>query len=753
MHGRMSIKSLAYCLSLSFVTCALSVSAQNSEDYIEEITVTAQKREQSIQDVPITISALNGDFLNDLGVSRFDELSDLIPGLVVQQQSINNNGYVIRGITSDDGQATSAPRVSVYLNGSDISRSRASFFEVHDIERVEVVKGPQATLFGTAASIGAISFITNKPTQEFAGEINGSVGNFDSFELGGFINGGNDLVQGRFAFVNRERDGYVANASGDDLNGFDRESYRASLRLTPNDNLTINLVFTHEEADDSGTAFVSEDVVFTNNADLSVPTFNNLGRDTIGINREVDDVNFTVNWDVTDRLSLTYIGAFRDYESLEAFDADGTSNQFLNFAELAEGDQSSHELRLNLTGDRFNGFIGVSYFEEDALQAVPFTVEEGLFLSCLDIVAVGGCLSGTTALLTAGALTDLPSFNEPGNNSASNEALSIFGDISYTVNDKLELTAGLRFVDEDRLSRFNSEFQPATLLPLILPEDLLSSLPSPANLFSLFGSIDTNGVDIVANNDDSFVLPRLSARYTFNDNLNAYITYSEGQRSEVIETSSGASQIIPAEEISNFEIGLKGSTDNNRLRYSVAAFYQDYENFQVDIQNAAGQIITANAGNASNVGIESDLRWVANDGLTLFANFAYIDANIDGDAENGEFAGNQFRLQPEFSGALGYIYQQVVAKGTKFISNGTWSYRSSVFFDIENEFEEGSVDLLNLSIGVAAEDDNWSIKLSANNLLDNEYLLDARNTGNLFGFPTFIEGAPRTYRLNFAKRF
>jgi len=697
------------------------------------------------------VSALSGDFLDKLGIDRLDELSSLVPGLVVQQQSINNNGYVIRGITSDDGEASSAPRVSVYLNGADVSRSRASFFEAHDIERVEVVKGPQATLFGTASSVGAISFITNKPSEEFSGELNFGIGDLGFNEVSGFINGGNKQIQGRFAFLNRERDGYVTNLSGDDLNGFDRESYRGSLRFTPNDNLTIDLVLAHEEADDSGTAFVSEELLFTNNADLSIPTVNNLGRDTIGIDREVDDINLTVDWTINDSLSLTYIGAYRDYESLEAFDADGTNNQFLNFAELAEGDQTNHELRLNVKGDRINGFIGVSYFEEDALQSVPFTTEEGLFFSCLNSfsdLGIVGCFPDSTALLTGGALTALPSFNDFINNNASNDALSIFGDVSYAVNEKLELTAGLRYVDENRESGFNSALANSALLPILLG--------FPGLQADLFGgaATNTNGINISDDNEDSFFLPRLSIRYVFNDNLNGYATYSQGQRSEVIETSSGVSEIIPAEEVSNFEVGIKGNSPDNRLTYSVAAFYQDYENFQVDVQNDLGQVFTVNAGNASNIGFESDLNWVATKELNLFANIAYIDANIDDDAENGEFAGNQFRLQPEFSGAIGYTYQRILdSNGVKLISNGSWSYRSSVFFDIENEFEEGAVDLLNLSVGFGAIDDNWFVNLRADNLLDNEYILDAGNTGDAFGFPTFIEGAPRTYRFEFTKRF
>ena len=148
------------------------MAAEGDETAIERMTVTTQKRVQSIQDVPVTVTAFSGEMLEHLGIADLDVLSDITPGLVIQEQSPNNPGFVIRGITSDSGSAQASPRVSVYYNGTDISRSRGSYFELFDIERVEVVKGPQATLFGTAASVGALSVTTRKPQEEFeAGKI------------------------------------------------------------------------------------------------------------------------------------------------------------------------------------------------------------------------------------------------------------------------------------------------------------------------------------------------------------------------------------------------------------------------------------------------------------------------------------------------------------------------------------------------------------------------------------------------------
>ena len=161
------------------------------------IVVTAQKIEQRAQDVPITISAVTGERIEDLGVSDLDELSSYVPGLNIQEQSANNPGIVIRGITSDSGSSQQGPRVTLYYNGVDISRSRGSYQAIYDLERVEVIKGPQATLFGTASAVGAISLVSARPREGFSGEITGGYGNFDQTLLGGFLNAGSDVLAAR----------------------------------------------------------------------------------------------------------------------------------------------------------------------------------------------------------------------------------------------------------------------------------------------------------------------------------------------------------------------------------------------------------------------------------------------------------------------------------------------------------------------------------------------------------------------------
>ena len=236
-----------------------------------DIVVTAQKREQRIQDVPMTVTAVTGARMAELGVNSLAEVALFIPGLRIQEQSANNPGFVIRGITSDSGSSQQGARVSLYYNGVDISRTRGAYQDLYDLERIEVVKGPQATLFGTASAVGAVNMISAPARAGTSGQLIGSYGNYNRGQVSGFVNVGNDTLAGRLAFAYKYHDGFVRNIAGDpkvpnqnqgkvdqdDLNGQDQRGIRGSLRWAPTDRLTANLVLTYDGQRNPGTAFRS----------------------------------------------------------------------------------------------------------------------------------------------------------------------------------------------------------------------------------------------------------------------------------------------------------------------------------------------------------------------------------------------------------------------------------------------------------------------------------------------------------------
>lgn len=760
------LKLTKLSVAMICVTSTNSFADQTINKELDEIVVVAQKRAQSIQDVPVTISAYDGDFLESLGIGELDTLSEITPGLVIQEQSPNNPGFVIRGITSDSGSSQSSPRVSIYYNGADVSRSRGSYFELFDVEGIEVVKGPQATLFGTAASVGAISVATRKPEKDFSAQLKASVGNYSAKGVSGFVTGGNDLMQGRVAFTYRERDGFIKNIAGDsnsqnpagfkqdDMHGIERFSYRPSLRITPNDDVTIDLVYTYEKNDDSGTSF-KNGLYAPTGGDTSPYSFVEMpgspyaesvfGKKDLGVERTVNDLSLTVNWDVSNDLTITSITAGRNFDSLEVFDADGTQAWFLEFAEAAEGDQFSQELRAVYTQNKFTSIFGVSYFEEDGSQRVPFSTEESIFLNCLGVLGSGvpcvnndGSVNILTPALTGGAISELP-YSLEFTNYGENKAYSAFADVTYAATEALELTAGLRYIKEEKRSGYSSA----------APNSVLTQAP----LFT----VDTNGETFYGDADYDDWLPRFNALYIINPTTNMYATVSKGRRSEVLEVSSANDEQgsveasiseVPAEIIWNYETGIKGKALDGRLDYSVAVFYQDYSNFQVTLQDDEGVAFSADAGSATNVGAEAEVRALINNEFEVFANTAYLDAEIDDDSNNGNLAGNKFRLQPEWTFSTGLFYSTELSNSLNLTSSLIYSYRSEVYFEPANapisglDISQPGLGLVSARLGIANGDD-WAVSVFASNLLDKEYLVDAGNTGGGFGNPTFVAGAPR----------
>jgi outer membrane receptor protein involved in Fe transport len=426
------------------------------------IIVTSQKIEQRAVDVPITLSVQTGERMRELGVTDIGELSNYVPGLNVQVQSANNPGFVIRGITSDSGSAQQGPRVTLYYNGIDISRSRGAYQGIYDLDRVEVVKGPQATLFGTAATIGAISFVSAKPQVGTSASLTGAYGNLKAYRVEGFVNAGNDVIAARIAGQWKKRDGYIENlAPGqDDLYAQDQLGLRGSLRYTPTTDFTADLTFTYDRQRNSGTPFLSKnlgstsvnglyDAAYLGGSPLSGEV---LGADKLGLNRDVYDGNLTLSWDFSDGWNFTTVNGYRHFDALEVFDADGSAAWYLEFAERAKGWQASHEGRFTYSDDQWRASFGWNYFIEDSSQYVPLSSELGTYLQCSANLIPGlGCVAAdntvnagrATSLLTGGAFTAVP-YSSWYKNEGRNQSWSMFGDVTWKPAPALELTAGAR---------------------------------------------------------------------------------------------------------------------------------------------------------------------------------------------------------------------------------------------------------------------------------------------------------------------
>jgi outer membrane receptor protein involved in Fe transport len=757
-----------------------------------QIIVTAQKIEQRALDVPITISALRGERIRELGVTDLDELSYYTPGLLIQEQSANNPGIVIRGITSDSGSAQEGPRVTLYYNGVDISRSRGSYQAIYDMERVEVIKGPQATLFGTASAVGAISLVSARPREGFSAEVRGGYGNFNQTLVGGFVNFGTDTIAARIAGEWRTRDGYVENlnpAQEEELYAQDQLGLRASVRFTPSDAFTLDLIATYDQQRNGGTPFISGRFPASTaspggpaNAFVDANLGGNpgaaavLGNDQLGLNREVYDFNITAEYRFADDWTFTTVNGYREFDSREVFDADGSAAPFLEFAENADGWQVSHEGRFTYTGDKLRASAGWNLFIEDGRQAVPFATEEGVFLQCaadtpvggalglrrlidtLDCVAPNGSVPATlvTGLVTGGAFTAIP-YSSEFENQGRNEAYSVFADVTWIPFDALELTAGVRLLDEYRQSGFRARV-PVPFLPNALPD-------APFTPSLIPGQVDTGSRTLVADGDFQAVLPRFNALYRITDDVNVFATISKGRRSPVVQVDAQRNEAsviarrndVSEETVWNYEGGIKLAA--GPVSAALGVYYQVYDNFQVSIPNTAvpGTFITVSAGSASNLGVEGEVAVDVADWLNVFGNFGYIDGGIDDDPANGIFAGARFRLQPEFQAAGGFTVDYDFG-GVRFFATPSVTYRSRIAFELPTQLRrvpltQGPVTLVNARAGVSFADARYEIAGFIRNATDEDFLLDAGNTGGGFGIPTFIPGEPRFYGVEVTARF
>ena len=769
---------------------------------LDRIVVTAQFREQAPVEVPIAVTAYGQDFLDDTGLDQLDSLSAFVPGLLVQEQSVNNPGFVIRGITSDDGASNIEPRVSIFQNGVSISRSRGSFVELFDIERVEVLKGPQGTLFGRSAQIGAVHIISAKPGYQTEAATKLELGNFDQRWFEGMVNVPlvDDTLAFRAAATYRKRDGFQDNILGEDLNGTETAAVRTSLRWDISPMVRFDLIANYSDDTPPGTSFKSGVIpalggdTDPNNA-ASLNTFGGLigGRD-LGVDREIKDVTGILELDLAPAWRVTSTTAYREFDSLEVFDPDGTAFDLFIFAEDASSEQFSSELRVNYQpSEQFSAFFGGGVFTEEGRQRVPLGLDAGIVQALFGSIAAQGpvvdgrapllgdpnltqaFLSGDPAVLEqvlgfAGIPTGLFQ-QEQFTNFSDNRSFDLFGDVSYEVFDGLTLTAGGRYTRDKKETLFSAgvevdnPFVPLLLVPPV--EGRVSSDQDPD----------------IGDNFDGWSW-RFVANYEWSPTQFTYFNHARGRRPEVIEDVGGEVdptigqpvnfEVVPAETVDSFELGYKGLFLDRRVQLDLAAYYYDYENFQTSVTLDAGpgqppDIQLVNAGTADARGFESQLTWRASDNVSLYANWAWNESRFDRTDDQGnpqQFGGNRFRLSPDYTASFVARIAQPVGNGTLYFTPSV-SYQSKIFFEDENQGEvavfdpasgrtvfeiprigEDQYTLFNVRAGYEFWDGRAALEAFASNLFDTDYIIDAGNTGGGFGIPTFISGAPRFWGVS-----
>ncbi len=676
------------------IVAALALAAASplamSQAMLEEVIVTATKRAESLQDVPVSVSAIQGDQIQDAGIPNMAALADYVPNLFISDAPVSTNIYM-RGMGSSNNQAFEQS-VGMYIDGIYMGRGRQYRAPFMDIERVEVLRGPQGTLFGRNTVAGAISILTANPAldEEFNGRVDFSAETNEGYIGEGMVSGavGENFAM-RLAGRYRETDGYVDNKFLDeDEPQIEEWNYRFTGVWSPNDSWDVNFKWGQSNLDRTGVASgvhtyadqATRDELFPNRsafaniAYLLTDTFyadelagaagdeftifkdNNLGPTggaqgvAVGQYEESSDQDtdngvLTINYFFGD-YTVTAITGYSAYEYTDGCDCDWLPLQFIARDDEQDFDQWSQEIRIaSPTGGKFEYLAG-AYWETNTVE---FDRRVTIDLN------MGGLVEqvlGVPSLLTA-----LTAGNYNANQIARNHAFeletdswALFAQGTYSFRDDLRLTLGLRYADETKDVE-SSQFLSDDLGGLdVRVDDFFLYLTQATNF-------NTYLYDYDEDRDTDDLLPSANLQWDINDDTMVYLSYSEGFKSGGFTAADDGEpgDIVPAtwpcapgqlpeqcyditrpndqfefddESVVAYEIGGKHRLLDGAMTFNWAAFYTEYDDLQVSIFQGVGFAVT-NAAEAEIKGIEFDTLWQVTEGLRLGLNGAWLDAEYN----------------------------------------------------------------------------------------------------------------------------
>jgi len=737
--------------AMQSVVLAKNESLDNDRSYGEDhlIVVTAQKRAQDMQDVPISIYTISGDALESAGIPNISAIDNLTPNITIDN-AITGSGssavtsFYIRGIGQSDFLMSTDPGVGLYLDGAYILRSVGSLLDIVDIERIEVLKGPQGTLYGKNTIGGAVNVISKQPADEkqFSAKLTlGSDNNID-----GIISSNiplTDNLLSKFTIASFKQDGYINRPlANDKLGDDDTLAARVSFLYKPTDPVEINLSFDYTRSREQGSAetlldtymlcpagvlapfcdanapvgappgqaflfnnvpavnpsLLTTDPDLYNNSWLADDNFTSFGTGRHISNLDILGTNLSIDWELSG-VELKSITTYRTMDTFYIRDADQSPLDIVSTFSDVEQSQFSQEIHLSgqSLNDKLTWITGGYYMKErgsDSSQPILATL----------IIQSGG--------------TDI-----------NTESKALFLEASYTVKQNLALTGGIRYTDDHKVylpTQFIEWSHPA----LVPPQPASGSIVIPAVPNSL---------------DFSKTTYKLAADYHHTKEIMSYFSYSTGFKSGGFVQRNQAPQpqlsIFDPEEVAVMEAGFKSRLLNNKLQLNGSVFKSDYENIQVKVVEISGFApITDNAAEGEITGVELEYKAFINNNLTLIGGIGYLDAKYTRIEDNlaDISLDSKFVNTPEYSANTSIIYDYEFDRGL-ITSQLDWSYRSEVYNNAENtpDFLQDKLTLVNASMTYRPAQTgilDWYLTLSILNLTDKEYIVSgeaSRSFGNI----------------------
>ena len=654
----MKIKTLLLGLSLITIP-SFTFSAEEESSIFDEVVVTARKREETAQSVPIPISALGGDRLEARNITEIADVTKLTPNLNFAAQGINSTvtNVFLRGIGQSNWSETQDPKIGIYIDGVYLSRPQGGMVDLIDVDRVEVLRGPQGTLFGRNTTAGLIHIITKDPTEALEGFANVGLGTEGHVVVRGVLNVPmTDKLSGRFAVMSKETDGFIKNQiTGEDQGNEDSQSFRASFKYS-GDSYNARLTYDHFESDELAMLSSCRFIAPVNGAIATgfpavaylagtydtmrkncLETSRTLGRDN---NPNQNATSETDSYTLTQSLdlgigTLTMISNHREIENYNGTWGWGmgsgnspttsTTNLLDVINNRSENDVDSHELRLSGETDSLSWTIGAYTFEEDNYGIIDVPVLRGYTPPAptawpMYYLVIPGVLNVAQTVMGTQMFGSRTQYNDVTN---SNDAF--FAEGTYVINDKTDITVGVRRTEDERqYTRGQYLYVGNTAQG---PFDPTNNCPGNIDPTTMVAKSETCTQEV----DYSETTSRVILSHATTENVMTYASYSKGYSSGGFNQAIDMKAFLP-EVSDNYEVGFKSTLRDGTLRLNGTYFHNIYENQQITVGRVIDGQPTAdiiNAEEAKIQGIELELLAQLSDSWAMTMTYGLMDGKYN----------------------------------------------------------------------------------------------------------------------------